>query len=252
MEDREERKPLILAHRGYSKLFTENTLEAFVRASEVYADGFEMDLRLTKDKKIAITHDAILDRISGSEGSVKGFTSEQLKNIKIGSRASMPLLEDIWDWLTNTNLWINLELKEREVVPHLVKLLRSRPYEKLICSSFLHSAVYELKAKLPEIRIGLLLEKRWPKNWEEFLNLAKERGVYSLHLPIGLIAISGKKKLLYLIESAKSCGFKVALWTVDDPDLYLLFKDKVDMIITNDPISLVSSELYEAFRGKKI
>lgn len=248
----EKERPLIFAHRGYSKLFTENTLEAFVRASEVYADGFEMDLRLTKDKKIAVTHDAILDRLSNSEGSVKGFTSEQLKAIKIGDRSSMPLLEEIWDWLTHTDLWINLELKEREVIPRLVKLLKLRPYEKLICSSFSHSTVYELKERLPWIHIGLLLEKRWPKNWDWFLNLAKQQGVYSIHLPIKLIAEAGKKRLLHLVETAKAAGFKVALWTVDDVELYLQFRDRVDMIITNDPVSLASSELYEAFRGKRI
>lgn len=52
---------LICAHRGYSSLEVENTSEALsLAASEKYIDCIELDVRMTKDKQIVISHDNIL------------------------------------------------------------------------------------------------------------------------------------------------------------------------------------------------
>ena len=49
--------PKILAHRGYSQKFPENTLLAFNKAFENNADGIECDLQKSKDNKFVIIHD---------------------------------------------------------------------------------------------------------------------------------------------------------------------------------------------------
>ena len=48
----------VFAHRGCTEGFTENTLEAFVEARRLGADGVELDVRLTADGALAIHHDA--------------------------------------------------------------------------------------------------------------------------------------------------------------------------------------------------
>ena len=55
----------IWAHRGASGYAPENTLEAFALAVESKADGIELDVQLTKDKKLIVIHDETIDRISG-------------------------------------------------------------------------------------------------------------------------------------------------------------------------------------------
>ena len=47
--------PEIIAHRGASYLAPENTLSAFRKAMEIGADGVEMDVQQTSDKKLVIT-----------------------------------------------------------------------------------------------------------------------------------------------------------------------------------------------------
>ena len=48
----------VFAHRGCTEGFTENTIDAFVEARRLGADGVELDVRLTADGALAIHHDA--------------------------------------------------------------------------------------------------------------------------------------------------------------------------------------------------
>ena len=54
-----EYNPLIIAHRGYSSLFPENTLEG-LEAGLHKADYVEFDILLTKDNQIVVLHDRYL------------------------------------------------------------------------------------------------------------------------------------------------------------------------------------------------
>jgi glycerophosphoryl diester phosphodiesterase len=67
---------LVLAHRGASGYAPENTMEAFKKAIEMGADGFELDVQLTKDGEIVVIHDEKIDRTSDGKGWVKDYTLE--------------------------------------------------------------------------------------------------------------------------------------------------------------------------------
>lgn len=50
-------RPLVIAHRGASAEFPENTLPAFERAIEIGADFVEFDVRARPDGALVVTHD---------------------------------------------------------------------------------------------------------------------------------------------------------------------------------------------------
>ena len=58
---------LIYAHRGASKDFPEHTKQAYLAAIEQGADGFECDLRLTKDQELICWHDSNTLRATGQK-----------------------------------------------------------------------------------------------------------------------------------------------------------------------------------------
>ena len=65
----------IIAHRGIHDKYKPNTKEALLQAlNESYIDGIELDIRITKDKKIVIIHDPIINFISNGSGIVKKLT----------------------------------------------------------------------------------------------------------------------------------------------------------------------------------
>lgn len=53
-------KPLKVAHRGGAGLWPENTMAAFERAIGAGADGIELDVHLTRDRKLVVHHDESL------------------------------------------------------------------------------------------------------------------------------------------------------------------------------------------------
>ena len=51
------REMFVIGHRGAPQHFPENTMASFRKALELGANGLELDLCLTKDRKIAVFHD---------------------------------------------------------------------------------------------------------------------------------------------------------------------------------------------------
>ncbi|RMF37016.1 MAG: glycerophosphodiester phosphodiesterase, partial [Planctomycetota bacterium] len=91
----------IIAHRGASFDFPENTLVAFRHAWEQGADGIEGDFYLTADGQIVCIHDPDTERTGGQQLMVEQSTLEQLRGLEYGSwkdrrfaGESIPTLED--------------------------------------------------------------------------------------------------------------------------------------------------------------
>ena len=70
--------PLIYAHRGASFDFPEMSREAYLAAVSQGADGFECDLRLTKDKIIVCWHDANMKRVADCDLVIAESTYEEI------------------------------------------------------------------------------------------------------------------------------------------------------------------------------
>jgi glycerophosphoryl diester phosphodiesterase len=73
--------PLIYAHRGASIAETEHTKEAYQTAINQGADGFECDVRLTKDQKVICYHDANTKRVHDINLKISSTTFEELNLI---------------------------------------------------------------------------------------------------------------------------------------------------------------------------
>ena len=77
--------PLIIAHRGDISAAPENTLESFRRAVEVEADGVELDVRLTRDREVAVIHDRGVERTTTGNGPIGTFTLAEVTELDAGS-----------------------------------------------------------------------------------------------------------------------------------------------------------------------
>ena len=52
----------VFSHRGGRMEFDENTMAAFQASYDAGYRGFEVDIRLTKDGELVVTHDSTLER----------------------------------------------------------------------------------------------------------------------------------------------------------------------------------------------
>jgi glycerophosphoryl diester phosphodiesterase len=180
-------KPLIVAHRGYSARYPENTLAAFEAAKQAGAHMVELDVSLTKDRRLVVMHDDTVDRTTDGSGVVRQMTLEQLRRLDAGSwfdprfaAERPPTLAQVLD-LARGHLAVNVEIKPEAVEApgpadaverQIVNLVRDMgmPDEVLI-SSFNWSVLARIRQMAPEIAVGLLswdpvdrrLREWWPR-----------------------------------------------------------------------------------------
>ncbi len=73
----------LIAHRAISSKFTPNTIEAINDSlSKPYIKGIEIDIRITKDKKFILNHDAIINLDNSKLGIINNLTLKQLIKYK--------------------------------------------------------------------------------------------------------------------------------------------------------------------------
>ena len=75
----------IIAHRGASKHRPEHTIGAYELAAAQGADGYECDIRLTRDGHAVCVHDRTVDRVSDGTGAVSRMTLAELKALNFGT-----------------------------------------------------------------------------------------------------------------------------------------------------------------------
>ncbi len=73
----------LVAHRGYQKLFPENTLISMTEAIRAGAFFIETDVQLSADQTPVLYHDRTMERLSDVSGAIHNYTSEQLSSIPL-------------------------------------------------------------------------------------------------------------------------------------------------------------------------
>ena len=79
-----DERPQLIAHRGYSECYPENTLVGLVAALSSGADCIEFDVQFSKDGMPMVIHDNELKRTTGVDGFVNQTTAAQLASICAG------------------------------------------------------------------------------------------------------------------------------------------------------------------------
>lgn len=72
---------LNIAHRGFSRLYPENTMLSFNKAVELGVDAIELDVQLSKDGVLMVLHDEDLLRTTGEKGLLKDRTFNELREL---------------------------------------------------------------------------------------------------------------------------------------------------------------------------
>ena len=95
----------VWAHRGASAYAPENTMEAFRLAQKMGADGIELDVHLTRDGEILVTHDENVRRVTGVDAQVSSLTLAEAQaldacnGMEAYRGARLPALCEVLDFL---------------------------------------------------------------------------------------------------------------------------------------------------------
>lgn len=166
--------PLVIAHRGDSTNFPENTIPAFNNALSLGADGIELDVRLTKDQNLVVFHDHLLGRTTPGSKPVNHYTKTEIQQLDVGSWFSLrfknqrvPTLDEVFESLPKDFL-INVEMKAimkgMRLIAHKVAevVRRHARWRSTLVASFNPISLWELRKIEPRILRGYIWSRRHP------------------------------------------------------------------------------------------
>lgn len=221
----------IIAHRGNSTEFPENTLPAFAAAIQSKADGIELDIRQSLDGVPIVFHDADLKRLAGKNLMVDKLTSRQLLSQTVGNTyptATICSLEHVLLLCqTSPCIRLHIELKTSGTEEKVVSLLQK------------HDFGYSYEISSADATILQNIKKLSPQT-STFLILSSPDDVweYTLHDADYIDGISVKSVLItsFLTSLARYRGHEIYAWTVNDcREIRRVCRLGVDGVITDQP-----------------
>ena len=234
--------PWIIGHRGFKKKYPENTLAGFRAAMDTGVPMIELDVTLSRDRKLVVIHDDTLDRTTNGHGPVGDQTLEQLKRLDAGSwfhsdfkGERLPQLVEVLKMVKGRGM-INIEIKSNAYESHhppdaiekqVVDLvMQENAADKILISSF----NAEILQQISEIagRPELALISSEPAD-EHTLEFCRNIHAFSWH-PDHRVATEDQVKRMH------AAGIRVFPYTVNTFEDYAAMRAMgVDGIITDDP-----------------
>jgi glycerophosphoryl diester phosphodiesterase len=235
----------VVAHRGASATFPENTLEAFEGAIAARADVVELDVRLTSDGVPVILHDVDVGARTNGSGFVHTLTLAEVKRLDAsggtGGRVEVPTLAEALEVLSG-RAGVNIEVKNLPGEPSFdspseaaaeatVRTLEGAGFRgTVLVSSFNWLSIERIREIEPDLPTGFLSTAAVDAG--AALVYVLSRG-HAFVLPQAPALIEAGEEF---VARAHGQGVMVGTWTVDDPDaVERLFSWGVDAVATNAP-----------------
>ena len=241
-------------HRGCRGLMPENTVPAMIHALGMGVTTLEMDVVITKDKKVILSHEQWFGQeiTTLPDGSYMGprqertyninwMTYEQTKAFDVGMKPHPRFPQQQKMKVTKPFPFYNIETKTNpefdgvfhpkpeEFVELLMAVIKEKGIEEqVIIQSFDFRTLIYLHQKYPAIKTAMLIEDFDKRTLEgQLKDLGFTPTIYSPAYKL----VDDK-----LIEKCHAKNIKIIPWTVNDkPTIDKLKKMGVDGIITDYP-----------------
>jgi glycerophosphoryl diester phosphodiesterase len=217
---------LIYAHRGASSDFTEGSKAAYEGAIAQGADGFESDVRLTKDRQIICYHDRNTARLSKIDLEIAKTTFSELKE-----KVDPYRLDQLLDLAIENKKDLVIEFKHPVPTGGLVEKLT----HKLLAEK--SSEIKKSKITISLISFSYLATLRNLRSGYQSAYLVQSK-ILSRINPATIIGPSIKliRENPEFVASSIKNGKKVFVWTVNnDEDLRLCEKLGVSAVMSDNP-----------------
>jgi glycerophosphoryl diester phosphodiesterase len=213
----------VFGHRGCTEGFVENTIEAFLEAHRVGADGVEFDVRRSADGALVIHHDAEVEGV--------GLIPE----LAVGDLpAHVPLFAAVIEACAGMEM--NVEVKNTPGDPGYdpsgslaravaAELVEQRRLDGVIVSSFDAPTIEAVRAAEPALPVGLLVGVT--ASLPDAAAVALDRGYQAIHPFFAAVKAD-------FVARCHEAGLGVNVWTPNaDPDLEAMLDAGVDILITD-------------------
>lgn len=233
--------PRVIAHRGLSGLYPENTMLAFRQALTAGAEMVELDVFLSRDGVPMVLHDSKLDRTTDGRGAASTHTAAELRTLDASgwfshgmSGERIPTLAGVLEMLHGHAL-VNVEIKGEAVTAEIDGGVVERAIEVIhgadmvdavLLSSFETRALHHAR-QVDETIARASLFHRLHHLMKRPAQILDEVGSCCFN-------IAHKELKPAFIEECHAFGAPILVYTVNDPDeMAKLFAMGVDGVFTD-------------------
>jgi len=223
MKSHSPEKVKIIGHRGCASAFPENTLEAILHGIQSGAKMIEIDLRLSKDKEVILSHDENLSKVFGINQNVSERTWQELSKIAIrkkGKTFHLLRLRDLFQFMPQ-DVHFYLELKamksphpsewNKQLVDKVISILKKERIKKrCLLMSFDQELIKYLIEKHPSYSAGLVVKSK------AILNALLE----DKEIKYNCLALNQKLFKNSNLHRVQNSGIPFIAWTVNDKRLW--------------------------------
>lgn len=222
------KRPLVIAHRGFSGKYPENTLAAIRAAIRLGVDYVEIDVQETRDGHVVVFHDYRLRRLCRVSGRVRDITLQKLQQLN----PAVPTLGEVLRACrARMHLLIEIKGADPRKVAALIKTARME--REVIVFSLSLARMKTFAAVAPTIpRFGLIA-----RNPQSAI-----RNLYPPQAGGSAVTVQGlglSRRLVTsrsVVDQIHRNGWKLFVWTVNrESEMRRLAAWGVDGIITNHP-----------------
>jgi glycerophosphoryl diester phosphodiesterase len=221
----------IAAHRGGAALWPENSLLAFASAIALGSDLLELDVHLTRDRTVAVIHDATFERTTDGTGPVAAATAADLRRLRLrgpGAAPSdehVPTLDEVLTAVTATPAPVELLVEVKgpatgvryEGLEGLVlaALARAGLQARATVMAFNPAVIARVLELASRARTTCLVSRgmveRAGARPEQSVDWAVAAGATDLGVEYTLADER-------LVAAARDAGLTLGVWTVNEPD----------------------------------
>lgn len=234
-------KALLIAHRGNSHEYPENTLAAFEGALGEGITGMETDIQMSKDGIPVLFHDKDLSRITGIKKKVGELTLEELKCLDLGTwfhpsfdgERILTLEEFLSRYGEKAILLLEIKARSGEdpersqllAEKTLEAVVRRKLVERVLIISFNQEVLETILEKKSDVRTGFIMEEDTP-SLSLFLG---RKDLSALCIYIKILSES-------FARTAQNAGKQLFTYPCDTPEeVDKAMSFEVDGIISNRP-----------------
>jgi len=225
-----EKKPILVAHRGYPKRYPENSLPGVEAALQAGARFIEIDVQLTADRVPVLFHDEELTRTTGNAGTITEITMNQVRlshpdeGIRLEDRfenlSITPLVEFVELIKNRPQVICFIEMKEESLkifgvtavtIPVMETL---KPIQQRCIPISKNTAAIEFTRKLGATSIGMILRQYDQTALDTAIKLAPD------------FLFCNHKKISPGLKMLWPGPWKWVLYEVTDPELALTWASR--------------------------
>ncbi|MCX5997532.1 MAG: glycerophosphodiester phosphodiesterase family protein [Chloroflexi bacterium] len=213
------KKPLVIAHRGFTRDFPDNTLEAFRAAREIGVDGVEFDVQETADGEFVVFHD---DSINGK--SISSLKLKDIQRLRVGGGYRIPTLQQALEVL-GTGLVLLVELKQVRSLDQFLSYLRRQVDAAFtVLVSFDAALIARLSDLAPDFTCAVISD------------LSGAGATPPGHKMGGFTQVRGNAVSAETVKTAHDSGGLVFAWdSGSEDDLRRALRCGIDIIMTDRP-----------------